>query len=91
MRKRILRSLGFLAAGFAVAYGFHNTLVAIIQKPLLNVGLRMTMTHPTDALNLILKPGRCRAILACPFILYQVWLFITPGMYANEKSTSPHS
>ena len=56
LRKRILRSLGFLAAGFALAYGFRNTLVAIIQKPLLDVGLRMTMTHPTDALNLSLKP-----------------------------------
>ena len=86
LRKRILRSLGFLAVGFAVAYGFRNTLVAIIQKPLLDVGLRMTMTHPTDALNLILKTSAVAgAILASPFILYQVWLFISPGMYANER------
>ena len=86
LRKRILRSLGFFAAGFAVAYGFHNTLVAIIQKPLVDVGLRMTMTHPTDALNLILKTSAVAgAILASPFILYQVWLFISPGMYANER------
>jgi sec-independent protein translocase protein TatC len=86
LRKRILRSLAYLVAGFALAYGFHNTLIAIIQKPLVDVGLRMTMTHPTDALNLILKTSAVAgAILASPFILYQVWLFISPGMYANER------
>ena len=86
LRKRILRSLAYLLAGFALAYGFHNTLIAIIQKPLVDVGLRMTMTHPTDALNLILKTSAVAgAILASPFVLYQVWLFISPGMYANER------
>jgi sec-independent protein translocase protein TatC len=46
----------------------------------------MTMTHPTDAMNFLIKTSAvCGAILASPFILYQVWLFISPGMYAHEK------
>lgn len=86
LRKRLLHSLGYLVGGFGIAYIFHNRLVAVIQKPLVDVGLNMTMTHPTDALNLILKSSAVAgAILASPFILYQVWLFISPGMYANEK------
>ena len=86
LRKRLLHSVAYLIVGFAVAYGFHNQLVAIIQKPLVEIGLTMTMTHPTDALNLFLKTSLvCGAILASPFILYQLWLFISPGMYANEK------
>ena len=52
----------------------------------MDIGLKMTMTHPTDALNLVIKTALVfGAIIASPFILYQVWLFISPGMYANEK------
>jgi len=86
LRKRILRSLSYLGVGFVLAYGFHDRLITYIQKPLIDVGLVMTQTHPTDAINLILKTSAVTgAILASPFILYQVWLFISPGMYANEK------
>ncbi|HEY0263792.1 MAG TPA: twin-arginine translocase subunit TatC [Granulicella sp.] len=86
LRKRILRSLTYLIIGFAVAYAFHTQLVTYIQQPLLDIGLKMTQTHPTDALNLYLKTSLvCGAIFASPFILYQVWLFISPGMYAHEK------
>jgi len=46
----------------------------------------MTMTHPTDALNLYIKSAFVfGAIFASPFILYQVWMFISPGMYSHEK------
>ena len=39
-----------------------------------------------DALNLYLQVALLGgAILATPFILYQVWLFIAPGLYQKEK------
>ena len=86
LRKRLLHSVAYLVVGFAIAYAFHNRLVALIQKPLVEIGLTMTMTHPTDALNLFLKTSLvCGSIFASPFILYQLWLFISPGMYAHEK------
>lgn len=86
LRSRLLWSVGFLAIGFAVAYAFHVRLINLIQQPLLNIGLQMTMTHPTDALNLIIKTSFVfGAIMVSPLILYQVWLFISPGMYASEK------
>jgi sec-independent protein translocase protein TatC len=86
LRKRIIRALLSLIAGFAVAYVFHVRLVQWIQKPLNDIGLKMTMTHPTDALDLFIKTSLVfGAIFASPFILYQVWLFISPGMYAHEK------
>jgi len=86
LRTRIIHSAVYLLVGFAVAYIFHVRLVALIQRPLEQIGLTMTMTHPTDALNLYLKTSLvCGAIFASPFILYQIWLFISPGMYANEK------
>jgi sec-independent protein translocase protein TatC len=86
LRKRLIRVVIFLIAGFAIAYAFHNRLVDFIQKPLSDVHLTMTMTHPTDALEFIIKTSLVvGAIIASPFILYQVWLFIAPGLYANEK------
>jgi sec-independent protein translocase protein TatC len=86
LRKRLIRVVIFLLAGFAIAYVFHNRLVDFIQKPLSDVHLTMTMTHPTDALEFIIKTSLVvGAIIASPFILYQVWLFIAPGLYANEK------
>ena len=86
LRKRLLRSLAYLIVGTAIAYAFHTKLINYLQKPLLDYGLMMTQTHPTDAINLYLKASVVfGAIFASPFILYQVWLFISPGMYQNEK------
>ena len=86
LRRRLMWSFGYLAIGFIVSYIYRARLLTIIQKPLLDIGLKMTMTHPTDAINFVIKTSiYCGAILASPFILYQVWLFISPGMYAHEK------
>jgi sec-independent protein translocase protein TatC len=86
LRKRIMHSLAYLIIGFGVAYLYHERLYGIIQAPLDKLNIPLNFTHPTDALNLYLKTALVGgAILASPFILYQVWLFISPGMYHNEK------
>jgi sec-independent protein translocase protein TatC len=86
LRKRILRSLAFLFGGFVVGWIFRVQLYEIIKKPLDDLHLDLYYNHPTDPINLYLKTALVGGIiLASPFILYQVWLFISPGMYANEK------
>lgn len=86
LRKRLLWSILYLGLGMVLAYIFRKPLIDFIQRPLVNIGLRMTMTHPTDALNFVIKTSVVfGAIFASPLILYQVWLFISPGMYAHEK------
>jgi sec-independent protein translocase protein TatC len=86
LRKRIVRSAIFLAVGFAAVWSFHDRFVGYIQAPLKAIGKSLVMTHPMDALNLDLKVSMVGgAILASPFILYQVWLFIAPGLYQKEK------
>ena len=47
---------------------------------------QLVIHNPIDGFNMYLKisfMGGC--ILASPFVLYQVWLFISPGLYQNEK------
>jgi sec-independent protein translocase protein TatC len=86
LRKRIIRSFIYLVLGFAVAGIFYKQLVAFIQAPLNNLGKSLVFTHPMDPLNLDIQVSLIGgAILASPFILYQVWLFIAPGLYQNER------
>ena len=86
LRKRLIHAILWLVAGIAITAVFISRLIAIIQKPLTEVGLKMTMTHPTDAIELDIKTAVVfGAIVASPFILYQLWLFISPGLYENEK------
>jgi sec-independent protein translocase protein TatC len=86
LRKRIVHSAAYLAVGFAVAYIFHVRLYGLVQAPLDKLHIKLNYTHPMDPLNLYLQVALIGgAILASPFILYQVWLFIAPGLYQKEK------
>jgi sec-independent protein translocase protein TatC len=60
--------------------------VGFIQAPLNRIGKSLVFTHPMDPLNLDLQVSLIGgAIIASPFILYQVWLFIAPGLYQKER------
>src|SRR5579863_571203 len=86
LRRRIVHSAGYLAAGFVVAWIFRVRLLNFLQAPLLHIGKNLVFTHPMDPLNLYLQVALLGgAIVASPFILYQVWLFIAPGLYQREK------
>src|SRR5450631_3466995 len=86
LRKRIVRAAIFLFFGFIVAYIFHVRLYGFIQQPLDRLHIKLNYTHPMDPLNLYLQVSLIGgAIIASPFILYQVWLFIAPGLYQKER------
>ena len=86
LRRRIVHSAIYLAVGFLAAWAFHDRLVGFIQAPLVKIGKNLVFTHPMDPLNLDLQVSLLGgAILASPFILFQVWLFIAPGLYQKER------
>jgi sec-independent protein translocase protein TatC len=86
LRRRIVRSAIYLALGFVVAYIFHERLFALVQAPLSKIGKQLVFTHPMDPLNIYLQVSLIGgAILSSPFILFQVWLFIAPGLYQKER------
>jgi sec-independent protein translocase protein TatC len=89
LRKRIIRSCIAIAAGMLVAFFFVDRLGDFILAPTLKT------LPPGDAL-IYTKPGEGFAfyldiafiggiVLAAPFVMYQVWRFIAPGLYAKEK------
>ncbi|MGB6743254.1 MAG: twin-arginine translocase subunit TatC [Terracidiphilus sp.] len=86
LRKRIVHSAIYLALGFIVSWIFKDRIVALFQAPLIGIHKTLMFTHPMDALNLDLQAAlTAGAILASPLILYQVWLFIAPGLYQKER------
>jgi sec-independent protein translocase protein TatC len=92
LRKRLIYSFLSIAVGFGVAYGFHDRISALMIAPITkaltahHLPAKLVYLNPMDGFNFYLKIGLFGGIiLASPFILYQVWLFIAPGLYQNEK------
>lgn len=87
LRKRIVHSVLYLVAGYVVAVIFAPKLYLILQAPLNQLKLPLNFTHPADLVTLryIQIPLVGGAILAAPFILFQLWLFIAPALYSREK------
>jgi sec-independent protein translocase protein TatC len=87
LRKRLIHSALYLVGGYLVAVIFAPQLYSLMQQPLNDIHIQLNFTHPADLVNLryIQIPLVGGAILASPFILYQVWLFIAPGLYQRER------
>ena len=86
LRKMLIRSAIGLVVGMGIAWGFYSRIEQIIAAPLTHLGLQLTQLHPIDAVDFAVKVALYGgAILASPYILYQIWLFISPGLYTREK------
>jgi sec-independent protein translocase protein TatC len=89
LRKRIIWALVAIVVGFGIACLFLNPLFNFIMGPMtaaLPKGQTLIYTEPTEALMLYLKMALLAGILiATPGVMSQVWLFVAPGLYANEK------
>jgi sec-independent protein translocase protein TatC len=86
LRRRIVHSAIYLGLGFAVAWFYRDRLVDLIQAPLVRDGKSLNMIHPMDGMNMDIHVSLVAgAIIASPFILFQVWLFIAPGLYQKER------
>ena len=89
LRKRIVQACLGVAGGVLVGFAFITPIVNFILKPtqrVLPAGSRMIYTQPGEAFGLYIQIGLIvGVVLAAPWIMYQVWLFIAPGLYANEK------
>jgi sec-independent protein translocase protein TatC len=89
LRKRLIYS--FLAIGitFGLCYAFIKQIVEILMRPLVQVlpqGSTLVFTAVPEAFFTYLKAAFLAGIFfASPFILYQIWAFVSPGLYQREK------
>ena len=89
LRNRLLKMVLAVIICFAAIYPFANELYLLISQPLrdlLPVGQTMIATDITSPFFAPLKLALVLAVfVAIPVILYQLWSFIAPGLYAHEK------
>lgn len=89
-RKRLVACAIAVGIGFAVCYAFSEELFQILAMPLkenLAEGERLVFTNLPDMFFVYLKTAFVAGLLlASPFIFYQIWMFIAPGLYKKEKT-----
>jgi|SRR5579871_87075 len=92
LRKRIVYSIIAVALGCAACWGYRERIYEFMQRPIMDAlrknGLpeKLVYLNPTEPFNLYLKIAALAGLfLTSPFVLYQVWLFISPGLYRREK------
>jgi len=92
LRRRLVYSIVALVVGFFGCWFAAPKLVAFMQAPIIKVlhenhqNEMLVYQHPVDPFNLYVKvAGVAGLFVVSPFVLYQIWLFIAPGLYRNEK------
>ncbi len=89
LRKRIINAVLGVAVGIGLSFFFIQRIYEFLTAPALATlpeGSRLIYTQPTEAFSLYIQISLISgAVFAGPWIMYQVWRFIAPGLYANEK------
>lgn len=89
LRKRIILIFVFSFLGFCVCYGFAEEIFAFIMSPLLTelANRKLIFTSLPEAFFVYVKVSFLAGMfLMSPFIFYQIWAFIAPGLYREEKA-----
>jgi sec-independent protein translocase protein TatC len=89
LRKRLILSFIAIGAGFALCYALADSLFNILAAPLLKMmppGGSLIFTSVAEAFFTYMKVAFIAGLmLSSPFVLYQIWAFVAPGLYRNEK------
>ena len=92
LRSRLIYSFAAFIAAFFICYAFAEPIFAFLVEPLANLtegepGRRMIYTALHEAFFTYLKVAFfAAACLAFPIISMQIWSFIAPGLYKDEKT-----
>ena len=89
LRSRILRSLVVVLVIFLALVSFANPIYDTLAEPLTTSMVEGASMIATDVISPFLAPLKftffLSVMLAMPYLLYQAWACIAPGLYENEK------
>lgn len=91
LRKRLIWAFGAMAVSTLVCYGFAGRIYGFLVEPLAHAmgphdTNRLIYTNLTEVFFTYMKVAFFAGVfLSFPILLWQVWLFIAPGMYEKER------
>ncbi len=89
LRKRLTRSALAVFVGFLACYAFAEDIfnfLLVPLKPYLPEGSGLIFTSPPEAFfTYMLAAAVAGLFLMSPFVFYQLWQFIAPGLYSHER------
>ena len=92
LRMRIIYSLLAIGVGFCACWYYAERIFSYMQQPIMaalrnhHLDTKLVYLNPTEPFNMYLKVGFIAGLfVASPFVLYQVWAFVAPGLYRHEK------
>src|ERR1700741_5396073 len=91
LRNRLLWSIGAIMAGFVICYQFKEQIYGFLVRPLAAIfegqeGRHLIYTGLTEAFFTYVKVSFWAALfIAFPIVATQIWKFVAPGLYKNEK------
>ena len=89
LRKRLVACAIAVGVGFVAAYFFKERLFELLVMPLKRVlpeGDKLIFTNLPEMFFTYLKVAFVAGLLAAmPFIFYEIWMFVAPGLYQKEK------
>lgn len=89
LRTRLVKALVAVAVAFVACWSFREQIAAFLAAPiyeLLPEGTRLVFLGITDPFVLYFKMTAMTGLfLASPFVFYQVWRFVAPGLYRRER------
>ena len=91
LRDRLIRSAIAITVGFCIAYFFKEKLFEILTAPLVKAigddkNTQMIFTGLPEAFFTYMKIAFLAGIAAStPVLFYEFWMFVSPGLYRNEK------
>ena len=89
LRKRLVISLLSILGAFLLCWNYANRIYAWVALPLMQFlpkGSKLVYTRLTEPFMLYMKVAFIAGIfLASPIIMFQLWQFISPGLYKRER------
>ncbi len=89
LRNRLIRILLAIGLVFLCLFPWAKDLYALLAQPLLATLPKGGQMIATDVVGVFMVPMKVALmvafLVALPYILYQVWAFVAPGLYAHEK------
>jgi len=89
LRDRLIRSLLAVGIVFVCLFPWAKELYALLAQPLLATLPSGGQMIATDVVGVFLVPMKVALmvafLIALPYVLYQIWAFVAPGLYAHEK------